>query len=367
MRPIKLFSDISLCGRHPHVGMLWPNFGKPAREPRDLFYGRFDRYIRHSDRLFEVRTRVEDADIAVLPFDYGLVLDHLVDPAVAQEFVARALDGGAKSLVFCWHDDEAEIPLDNIFLFRTSMRKAHRTRFNEVFPWLCEDFCLHYCGGTLPIRSKQAIPAISFCGRADPLDVPDQGFSRHFENLGMHDGRADWQYPEYPYEALRSYCMRLLLGYEKIQCDFITRDRTEFWGRPDDGSPAPLVEGVANRRRQFVDNMLGSDYVLCVRGAGNFSMRFYEALSCGRIPVFVDTNSPLPFEDEIRWDDHIIRIQLGDIEKLPAMLDEFHRTVSNVEFEARQRKIRKLWEDYIEPLGFFLASHRWLRQRLQPR
>lgn len=32
--------------------------------------------------------------------------------------------------------------------------------------------------------------------------------------------------------------------------------------------------------------MTGSDYVLCTRGNGNYSIRFYEALCRGRIPVF---------------------------------------------------------------------------------
>jgi hypothetical protein len=361
MRPIKLFSDITFCGRHPHVEMLWPYFGKPVHEPHDLLYGRFDRYIQDSNHLFELSNRVDDADIAVLPFDYGLILNRLIDPAVAQHFVTRAWESSVRSVVFCWHDDDAAIPLDNIFLFRTSMKKAQRTHFNEVFPWICEDFSHYYCGGHLSIRPKQTVPVICFCGRADPLDGQRSAFP-----LLVQAGQSDWQYPQYPYEALRSYCMRLLLDSEKINCNFITRDKTEFWGRPNEGSPVEVVDAVARRRRQFVDNMVSSDYVLCVRGAGNFSMRFYETLSCGRIPILVDTDSPLPFENEVRWDDYIIRVPLNDITRLPAALEDFHRSISAIEFENRQRQIRKLWEDYVEPLGFFSAMHRWMRRRLRP-
>ena len=36
--------------------------------------------------------------------------------------------------------------------------------------------------------------------------------------------------------------------------------------------------------------MLASPYILCVRGAGNYSARFYEALALGRIPVLVNTS-----------------------------------------------------------------------------
>ena len=56
-------------------------------------------------------------------------------------------------------------------------------------------------------------------------------------------------------------------------------------------------------RFEFIRNILSSDYTLCFRGSGNYSLRFYETLCLGRIPLFINTDCKLPFEDEINWRD----------------------------------------------------------------
>ena len=58
--------------------------------------------------------------------------------------------------------------------------------------------------------------------------------------------------------------------------------------------------------------MINSHFNICNRGNGNFSMRFYQTLSCGRIPILLNTDMRLPFEEEIKWNDIIV---LGDTEE----------------------------------------------------
>lgn len=45
----------------------------------------------------------------------------------------------------------------------------------------------------------------------------------------------------------------------------------------------------------FQEQLNRSDYILCPRGFGNTSMRFYEALSAGRTPILIESNGRLPF------------------------------------------------------------------------
>ena len=52
--------------------------------------------------------------------------------------------------------------------------------------------------------------------------------------------------------------------------------------------------------------MINSHFNICNRGNGNFSMRFYQTLSCGRIPVLLNTDMVLPFSDEIDWESLIV-------------------------------------------------------------
>jgi hypothetical protein len=54
-------------------------------------------------------------------------------------------------------------------------------------------------------------------------------------------------------------------------------------------------------RREYVNSVFGCDYALCMRGAGNWSYRFVDSLSAGRILVMIDTNCMLPLEDDTDW------------------------------------------------------------------
>lgn len=75
---------------------------------------------------------------------------------------------------------------------------------------------------------------------------------------------------------------------------------------------------------QFYDNMLESQYVLCVRGAGNFSVRFYETLMMGRIPLYVHTDGYLSLPDIIDWKDHVVWVDYKNRHHIAEILLEFH-------------------------------------------
>ena len=67
---------------------------------------------------------------------------------------------------------------------------------------------------------------------------------------------------------------------------------------------------------KFDDNLRSATYALCIRGAGNFSARFYEALSFGRVPLFVDTRCVLPLEDDIDWRHHCVWVDRSDVGRI---------------------------------------------------
>ena len=54
-------------------------------------------------------------------------------------------------------------------------------------------------------------------------------------------------------------------------------------------------------RKEYYQNIDNTDYTLCIRGTGNFSVQFYQTLALGRIPIFINTDCILPFEKEINW------------------------------------------------------------------
>jgi len=111
-------------------------------------------------------------------------------------------------------------------------------------------------------------------------------------------------------------------------------------------------------RRNFVDNMIDGDYVLCTRGFGNFSYRLYEALCCGRIPVFVNTDCVLPYEHLIDWRQYCVWVEEYEIDMIGDIVARFHAGLSDTDFHDLQRACRRLWDEWLSPTGFFANFHR---------
>ena len=72
---------------------------------------------------------------------------------------------------------------------------------------------------------------------------------------------------------------------------------------------------------ELIDNYKTSEFCFCPRGSGNFSIRFYETLYYGRIPVLIDTDILLPFANQIEWEKYIVIS--NNIEELPEKIYDF--------------------------------------------
>ena len=181
-----------------------------------------------------------------------------------------------KIIIFIIHDFEYKYPkFSNVILVRTSL-KASQIQPNEiVMPYIWE--CMTE---PFPISSSTTKAKVGFCGL----------LSKHRKKL-VHTFSTS----------------------TNVDCDFILREK--FWG----GAP-----NNADVVKDFHDNLKNNQYVLANRGAGNYSMRFYQALAAGRIPILINTDIKLPFEEKINWPDFII---LGkDAESCLAKTIEVHET-----------------------------------------
>jgi len=109
--------------------------------------------------------------------------------------------------------------------------------------------------------------------------------------------------------------------------------------------------------------MIQSDYVLCVRGAGNFSMRLYETLCMGRIPLLIDSDSVSPFDDALSWGKFSLKVPYNGINSLGRHVIEFHQALSDADFDALQRDYRQVWLANLSPHGFFRTLSEFHLQR----
>lgn len=201
-----------------------------------------------------------------------------------------------KIIVFliCDFADNFEIP-NNVFLFRTSIFNTKR-KYNEyLLPYIWESF-IDY--PFLPLEvNKNNLPIVGFCGRVDKY---------------------------------RERLINLLQINNKIKCNFMLK--TQYWG----GNPhdPKLI-------KDFKNNIEMSHFTICNRGNGNYSMRFYQTLSLGRIPILVDTNLIFPFSDEINW--HEIAIIGKNEEDVIQKIIEWWSTKDIVLI---QKKCRETFEKY---------------------
>jgi hypothetical protein len=110
-------------------------------------------------------------------------------------------------------------------------------------------------------------------------------------------------------------------------------------------------------KERFKKHLENMTYVICPRGIENFSIRVYETLKYGRIPVIIDTD--MVFPDRIDWDAISLRIPYERVDELMERILHDYGSRSAAEFIARQnaalstmKKLESpLWlADYLRPL-----------------
>jgi hypothetical protein len=165
---------------------------------------------------------------------------------------------GQPMLVLVLHDEAIPyIGCDWLIILRTSLIGKHRLPNEWPLPYSWESSDAPFVPAP-----QQAVPGISFCGQVN---------------------------------AWRSGLIEALQAAPNIYTAFLLQQ--QFWGgKPQD----------ATLKQQFWHNLQSQPFAMAPRGEGNFSMRFYQALSVGRIPVLLDTDMPLPMADTLDWGNSIV-------------------------------------------------------------
>jgi hypothetical protein len=339
-----------------HVSMLSPFWGiSPKVEPETELC--FDRYREVGTSLFEL-TALEDSDMAVLPFDWEFTTWTDAIQELALAFVTRAQEADKPVVIFYESDVLREVPVENSLVFGTSLYRSRRTPRDFALPGWTEDLLTKYRGGKLDVRRKRPRPTVGFCGYAPPLGMP-LGKAKIKESARWVLNRTGTiRYVQaVPGSYARVQALRLLQRSQHVDTTFVVRPLLSL---PKGDRLIPLRKVDAWSQLEFLENLLDSDYVLCARGYGNYSHRLYEALACGRIPLFIDTDCVLPFDFGIDWKRFCVWVDQADLRSVADRVAEFHASISGEEFEELQVACRRLWEEWLSPEAFFANFHRHL-------
>lgn len=319
---LKVFMDIKYKTHGKTViPLLMPLWGKEIEDPEDPDKGRFENYLITGVNLFQLAP-IEDADFVILPSEWT------PDNPNILEMSKEAQRHNKKVVVFYNNDSDRDIDIPNSIIFRTSFYKSKRKPNEFAVPAWSADFLKQYFNGGLSVREKSEKPLVSFCGLLDSRNI-------------------------------RARAIKVMQNSDKIKTNFIIRP--QFWGG------ALNNKMNAHRvREEYVRNIDEGDYVLCARGAGNFSYRLYETLSMGRIPVFINTDCALPYDFIIDWKKYCVWVEESDIDSIDKILSDFHNKISPDAFIELQHNCRKLWEEWLSPEGFFANFYRHFKDAPSP-
>ena len=122
-----------------------------------------------------------------------------------------------------------------------------------------------------------------------------------------------------------------------------------------------------NQKKEFEDNMNGNLFTLCYRGRGNFSVRFYETLMRGRIPIQINSSSIFPYEDEIDYSEVGIFIEEEDLDtiNLEKLVKDYFYSKTADELLQIQKNNRRIYEEYFHPNIYFSQIFREVHRIMQ--
>lgn len=341
MNPVKLY--IGDWYREPkiqsYIFLLYPHWGVVAKSSMPYIAAAVTKY-RYSGEDYIFVTDIADADYVVVPHPPGLFLKFNKEKFEKILSEARA----AKKLILIEGSGDIEIPFvgDDLVLLRQSQYRYSAKPNEMTVPLPADDLLETYFGGVLSVRAKQELPSIGFAGWAHiNLKQRAKTYIKYLPTLVVSILNPERR-AEKKGVLFREQILNILSRTEGVV--------TKFLGRKSyAGNPTTVSGSMEENRREFVENLAGSDYALCVRGDGNSSIRFYEALSLGRIPLFFDTACVLPLEHLIDYKKFCVFVDHKDVETIGEKLVAFHKHCSSHDFEQMQIRAREAYEKYLRP------------------
>jgi hypothetical protein len=330
--------------------VLWS--GKNASE-RLQQYGSRARYYRVADSP-------QSADIYVLPLLWNYYRQNGLHHQVDHE-IQEAAKHGYHLIIFSEGDFPANLPFGDVILFE---RAGYASRRNlngcrvYALPAVIDDYVHLYCQGQPVFRQKKEIPVVGFCGQAAGywFDFARREGLRRWRKARFILGSSPLEPPPYETTLLRKRILSLVGKYSGLKTNYLLRTRYRA------GYLAPNKDPFHPSRLEFIKNILESDYTVCIRGGGNFSVRFYETLSLGRIPVFVNTDCILPFDDQLNYRQCCVWVEQDDIPYIGEIIEDFHASHTPAQFRELQEYCRELWLNWLSSDGFYQKLPKHLLQ-----
>lgn len=307
-------------------------------------------YGDHVDAFESVDTP-EAADVHLLTMRWPYYVEHGCT-GLAIEAIRIARRAGKPIAVFSTGDHPANVPVAgaDIHVFEHAGYRSRDDVSRHGMPAFIDDL-LH--GEVVP-RPHAPRAQVGFCGQGGTTlrHHVARAVRNRANRLRWRVHLEAWEPPPMEHTWFRRRVLATFQNSRDVESRFIIRQKyragVHSQNRNDPNEPA---------RREFLDNLANNDYALCMRGGGNFSQRFYEAMAIGRIPIFIDSDCLVPFRDQVDWKRHTIWIDERDLRDAPRIVAQQHARFSAAEFAEIQRSCRAIWRERLTPSGFYRHFH----------
>jgi len=290
------------------------NFNKITEEQL-LYFGKVENEIIKNNKTFrdinneDINRIIEYTDIENCDFIY---YPYKISKNENLTKLIEDSEKYDKKILLYYNDDDDEIfNFKNSIFFRTSIYKSKKPKNYFSVPAFCNDLKKE---NDYFFKEKNKTPVIGFCGSLTHRD--------------------------------RKTMIDVVKNSKNLSNNFIIRN--DFWG-------GKIWDH--DIRQEYILNTLNSDFVICVRGAGNFSYRFYETLCLGKIPLILDTDMSFPFEDFINYDDKILKINRDDLKNIEDIVYNFWEKID--EYVDFQKSMVKFWDNYLSPIGHIKTLNKY--------
>lgn len=294
---------------------------------------------------FSFAASISQADIAIFPLDI-ISFTKSDKNNLLSSWIERVSEYNIPIWVYAAGDFGFSLEKPNVTTFRLGGFHSKLTFSSTIIPSFIGDPYNKIIKNDFFLLSKKAHPDIGFVGNANGSLLK---FCKEFllysrrNVLNLALNNLEDYHPFYPSGWKRFQILQKILKENKIESDFILRDK--YRARDKNAG------SKENTTLEFFQNIQNNLYVFCLRGNGNFSVRFYEALIMGRIPVLVNTDVRLPLFDLIDWNKHCLIVsQNSVVDDLIA----FHSSKTDLELKEIQVANRNLMLQKLNRIDYFI-------------
>lgn len=317
--------------------LTYPFWGVPEKENYAFNNVILKKYI-FSKKYYTISSDQEKADYIFLPYQFWSVENK--NPKIINEFISISRRIKKPLLIDAIGDRMDKIKIPNSVILRYAQYRKHLQENDVIVPLYTEDLSeISFPGSILPLN-KENIPSVGFVGWTNlPILKYIKTYLKETPVFLLSILLNRYQiYRKGIF--LRSKVIKKLKLSKKIRNNFIERS---FYS----GNKKTLKISSEIARKEFIKNIVDSQYSLCVKGDANQSARFFEVLSLGRIPLFVDTECVLPLENKINYKDFCLFVDYKDLNNIEEIISNFHKGISNEHFIEMQKNARYAYQKYL--------------------